>query len=91
MNKETYDKLAEISAISGIPIEELEGAYDALAKQYDPKLDKTLKELGQKVELNKALDSFYMAVGNALFTTKIIEWIEDKIITFERWWKRKNR
>ena len=84
MEKETYDKLAEISAISGITIEELKMAYNA----HDPSLDKCLTKLEQRVELSKALDSFYIAVGNTLFADRVIDWLGDKLTKIERWWKR---
>ena len=48
MEKKTYDELAQISAITGIPIDELERAYNSLAAQYDP-IDKLLDWLERKL------------------------------------------
>lgn len=93
MDKETHDKLAGISAISGIPINELEMAYNSLAKQYDPKLDKTLKELGQRAEAAKAMEDFKLALRGAFhinYIDKLLDWLERKLTKIERWWKNEN-
>ena len=97
MDKETYNKLAEISAISCIPIEELEMAYNSLANQYDPKLAKTLKCLEKKCEEVKTFDNLKLAINDFKMTImddfhidKLLDWLEGKLTKIERWWKNKN-